>query len=145
MKQSKLSLHWCENHEYGLLNHFYYMDEEINHTFGGERKDRLLAASAACIIKKDLEEIGFILLIEEANQRYNIDMGILQQHRGKGYGTQALRLFKAALEHFQLQYQITTHINNIAANQSLQSNDFELEQSDHRYNYYTLNRKKDQR
>lgn len=142
MEENNLSIHWCMNHEYVKLNHYYYMDEEINHTFGGERKDRMLNASAASIIKLGNNEIGFLLLVEETNNQYNIDMGILKKYRGKGYSTMALKLFKEQLEQYELDYLISTHINNKPANSILIANSFEIVKTENSFRYYTLKREK---
>lgn len=137
---NNIRLHRCANHEFQNINKFYYMDKDINDTFGGERKDRLINACAAFIIYMGKIEIGFILLIDEENH-YNIDMGIIKRFRGKGCGTIALSLLKEMLREYELNYLIQTQISNLAMNKSLENNGFTVVESNDKYNFYTLVRK----
>lgn len=142
MDTKGISLYWCDNNEFDRFNKFYY-DADIFKTFGGERKDRMINASAGALIMKENTEIGFLLLIEEFGyQTYNVDIGILKKYRNQGYGKIALQLLREEMERFQLNYYIEVKADNPAANRSLLASGFSLCKIDADRNFYTLQREK---
>jgi ribosomal protein S18 acetylase RimI-like enzyme len=132
----KITLYQCKNSEFGMIKKFYLMDDDIYNTFGGERIDRLLTAAAGFIIKKGSIDIGFILLMEEAENVFSIDAGILKDYRNKGYAIQALNLLKETLRDYVCELHVETKKDNIGANKSLQASGFILKKQIDNINYY---------
>jgi ribosomal protein S18 acetylase RimI-like enzyme len=116
-------------------------DECLRNTFGGgiNTQSRILNSIYSALIKDGTEEIGFIMIVRnEKNGKDEIDIGVLQQHRSKGYATKALDLLKDVIVYNKLDVEVQTKKANKAAIQSLTKNGFTLCKSDDIYNYYTL-------
>ena len=116
-------------------------DECLRNTFGGgiNTQSRILNSIYSALIKDGTEEIGFIMIVHnEKNGKDEIDIGVLQQHRSKGYATKALDLLKDVIVYNKLDVEVQTKKANKAAIQSLTKNGFTLCKSDDIYNYYTL-------
>ena len=85
------------------------------------------------------EDIGFVMIVTNPRNNMNeIDMGIVEKHKGKGYGTLALGILKDIIIENGLEVSIQTSKENIAANKSIISNGFSLSRNDKDCNYYVL-------
>ena len=116
-------------------------DSTLRDTFTGERNtvSRLLNACYVAFIKLGNEDIGFVMVVTNPRNDINeIDMGIIEKHKGKGYGTVALGILKDIIIENGLEVSIQTSKENIAANKSIISNGFSLSRNDKDCNYYVL-------
>ena len=116
-------------------------DSTLRDTFTGERNtvSRLLNACYVAFIKLDNEDIGFVMIVTNPRNNMNeIDMGIVEKYKGKGYGTLALGILKDIIIENGLEVSIQTSKENIAANKSIISNGFSLSRNDKDCNYYVL-------
>jgi len=120
-----------------------YSDEELKDTFGGNNntRRRLINATYAAYIKKVNEKIGFVVLVDNRG-KYEVDMGILKNYRGKGYGTEALGLLKELIVKNNLDVEVQVSNVNLSAIRTVLKNGFELTRSDEFYNYYGISNKK---
>ena len=138
MKDNEISLYQCRNEDYVRILDFYN-DPSIRKTFNGIRKDRVIAADAAYIIRRNETSIGFILLVPSNNDTYNIDTGILEQYRGNGYATIAMRLLRERVEVQGINFYVQAKKNNLPMNKSLSSCGFSLIDEEDNINYYSNN------
>ena len=96
---------------------YFMMNNEkgIQEIFAG-RLDRLLSSEFSWLIVLDEEEVGFANLVREKSN-YDflfLDLGIKEKYRGKGIGTEVLRLLtEMPINNYVL---LETKINNISAN-----------------------------
>lgn len=86
----------------------YYMidnDLGIREVFGG-RFDRIIATCISWMIKDKDKNIGFINLVEEkVNHNFLfLDMGIIKEYRGKGYGKRFLKEVQELVEKSNLPF-----------------------------------------
>lgn len=99
---------------------FYMMNYEdgIKDVFRG-KNDRLNTTSVSWMIEADNKNIGFInLVVEKANYNFLfLDMGIIKDYRGKGYGKKFLKEVQELVEDSDLPYVLMeTKKDNINAN-----------------------------
>ena len=116
-------------------------DATLRGTFTGSRNtvSRLLNACYVAFIKLGNEDVGFVMIVNNPRNGMNeIDMGIIEKHRGKGYGTVALGMLKDLIIDNGLDISIQTYKDNIAANRSILNNGFSLSRNDKDCNYYIL-------
>ena len=116
-------------------------DATLREIFTGEKNtiSRLLNACYVAFIKLDNEDIGFVMIVTNPRNNMNeIDMGIVEKHKGKGYGTLALGILKDIIIENGLEVSIQTSKENIAANKSIINNGFSLSRNDKDCNYYVL-------
>ena len=116
-------------------------DTALRNTFTGKRNtiSRLLNACYVAFIKLGNEDIGFVMIVNNPRNDMNeIDMGIIEKHKGKGYGTCALSILKNIIIENDLDITIQTSKDNIAANKSVINNGFSLSRNDKDCNYYVL-------
>lgn len=116
-------------------------DATLRETFTGSRNtvSRLLNACYVAFIKLGTEDIGFVMIVNNPRNDMNeIDMGIIEKYRGKGYGTMALGILKDLIIDNGLDISIQTSKDNIAANRSILNNGFSLSRNDKDCNYYIL-------
>ena len=64
---------------------------------------------------------------------HEIDMGILEQHRNKGYGTKALGLLKEQILQQKVKVNIQIEIMNESAIKAVIKNGFILDRKDEKY------------
>ncbi len=137
-EENNINLYRCKNSEVHWIKKFYY-DQSISNTFAGERIDRLITSVATFIIKKDNEDIGFILIVPEKDF-YNVDMGIITKYQNKGYGSKALGQLKEIIKRWKINNVILeVKVDNISANKSIISNKLKLYKTFNNKNYYVLN------
>lgn len=116
-------------------------DATLRETFTGSRNtvSRLLNACYVAFIKLGTEDVGFVMIVNNPRNDMNeIDMGLIEKYRGKGYGTIALGMLKDLIIDNGLDISIQTSKNNIAANRSILNNGFSLSRNDKDCNYYVL-------
>ena len=76
------------------INDMTKTDKKIKDIFYLKR-DRLLSSVIFCLIKENKIDIGFINVVKEyVDNIYFLDEGVLEKYRNKGYGKEALKLFK---------------------------------------------------
>mgnify|MGYP003303878989 CR=1 FL=1 len=129
--------------EEGLVLKLIHKDEILRETFAGSRNTvtRIANSAYTALIKKDKTTIGFIMLVENGRtQKFEIDMGILSQYRGKGYGSQALSQLKRIILNSpdKLDVEIQTRIVNEPAIRSILKNGFVLSRQDGECVYFKL-------
>jgi len=116
-------------------------DANLKDTFSGERNTiyRILNSSYSALIKDNDETVGFIMMVNnDKTSSQEIDMGVLSQHRNKGYGTKALGLLKEKIIEQQVKVNIQIEKMNIAAIRTVVKNGFILSREDEKYSYYTI-------
>lgn len=116
-------------------------DEELKNTFSGGKNtiSRLINSIYTALIKKEEESIGFVMLVNNPKTDVNeIDMGILEKYRSKGYGTIALKLLKEIIIQNELQVEVQIKKVNIGAIKSTLNNGFVLAKEDKDHNYYVI-------
>ena len=119
-----------------------YEKKEINKTFGGFRPDRLMSSSYHFLITLNDKNIGFILLVKEKQNKQVLflDIAILKKYRNKGYGKEALILFKEKYA-YQIQDAIIaeTQKENIGINKIMYNIGFEpIESNDDAINKFKI-------
>lgn len=131
--------------EYGQEGQILEMirsDEGLRSTFSGNRNtvSRLAYTDYSALIKVGRKNVGFIMLVaNDKTGKHEIDMGILSQYRGKGYGSQALAyLKKIILNSPGLDIEIQTKQVNEAAIRSITKNGFVLSRQDDECYYFKL-------
>lgn len=118
-----------------------YSDELLRETFQGERntQSRLANSCYTALIEANDETVGFIMLINNPRTNMNeVDIGILKEHRRKGYAIESLKLLKRIIVENGLDVVIQTKKDNIGANKSVEHNGFTLTSQDEEHNYYSL-------
>lgn len=125
-EKNKLSIHYYQSGEYTDLS-ILYEDEDIRDTFNGFRADRIISSEYIFMIDLDDEPIGFILLVLENRNQLGLDMGIIKKYRNKGYGTEAMKLFKEAIKN-KIDKELVAEVkkNNIGANKAIINGGFEF-------------------
>lgn len=116
-------------------------DEELQNTFSDAIgiESRLVNSCYTALIEKDRKTIGFAMIVNNPRTGKNeVDMGILKEHRGKGYGTEALGILKNIILTNDLEVEIQTKKKNTAAITSIVYNGFTLVRQDQNYYYYEL-------
>lgn len=116
-------------------------DSTLKDTFTGGMNtiSRIINSSYAAYIKLNKKIIGFIMLVHNTyTNEYEVDMGILNKYQNKGYGTQALNLFKDVIVRNNVEVKIQVNKKNIPAIKSVLNNKFRLIKEDNIYNYYTI-------
>ena len=112
-KKDNIKLEKLAPNEQGIVLDMIRNDEGLRETFSGNTNTVKRVANSAytALIKKDKTDIGFIMLVaNDRTDKFEIDMGILEEFRGMGYGSQALAKLKQInlqneLEVFDLAYQ----------------------------------------
>lgn len=119
-----------------------YEKDETNETFGGFRPDRLMGSSYHFLITLNNKNIGFILLVKEKQNKQVLflDIAISKKFRNKGYGKQALVLFKEKyINQIKDVIIAETKKENISINKIMDNMGFELiESSDKTINKYKI-------
>jgi predicted acetyltransferase len=116
-------------------------DDDLINTFSGDRgiRSRLANSCYSALIEKDGKSIGFVMIVNNPRTDINeIDMGVLKEHRGKGYGTEALGILKDIIVANGLEVEVQTKRKNIAAITSIVYNGFKLIRDDKDYYYYSI-------
>ncbi len=116
-------------------------DEDLKNTFAEERviRSRLVNSYFVALIEKNYKNIGFIMIINNPRTDKNeIDMGILKEYRGQGFGTEALGMLKEIILDNNLEVEIKTRRKNVAAITSIVYNGFKLVRDDDKYFYYSI-------
>jgi RimJ/RimL family protein N-acetyltransferase len=127
----------------GLVLDMIYKDKCLQDTFSGSRNTitRIANSAFTALIQKGKTNVGFIMLVENGRtHKYEIDMGILSQYRGKGYGSQALAQLKQIILNNpeKLDVEIQTRQVNEPAIRSIMKNGFVLCRQDEEYVYFKL-------
>lgn len=120
---------------------FIYKDEDLKDTFAEEKKfrPRLLYAGYVALIQKEEKDIGFVIVVNNTKTNKNeVDIGILKEYRGKGYGKEALRILKDIIILNNIEVEIQTKQKNIAAINSITKNGFILVREDKEHYYYSI-------
>ena len=136
-----INLHRLEGNEQALILRMIESDIDLKNTFGGGKntQTRIVNSGYSALIRNKEMPVGFVMIVyNERTCKFEIDMGVLKQHRKKGYGTRALDLLKNIITHNELSVEVQTKKNNKAAIQSIIKNGFVLCRSDKIYNYYIL-------
>ncbi len=116
-------------------------DEDLTNTFAQDRgiRSRLANSCYTAVIEHDNKEIGFVMIVNNPRTNINeVDMGILKEHRGKGYGTEALGILKDIIVANELEVEIQTKRKNVAAITSMVYNGFKLVRDDNEHYYYSI-------
>lgn len=116
-------------------------DEDLQNTFAQDRgiRSRLANSCYTAVIEHDNKEIGFVMIVNNPRTDKNeVDMGILKEHRGKGYGTEALGILKDIIIANELEVEIQTKRKNVAAITSMVYNGFKLVRDDREHYYYSI-------
>lgn len=116
-------------------------DDDLINTFSGDRgiRSRLANSCYSALIEKDGKSIGFVMIVNNPRTDINeIDMGVLKEHRGKGYGTEALGILKDIIVANGLEVEVQTKRKNIAAITSIVYNGFKLVRDDKEHYYYSI-------
>lgn len=116
-------------------------DEDLQNTFAQDRgiRSRLANSCYTAVIEHDNKEIGFVMIVNNPRTDKNeVDMGILKEHRGKGYGTEALGILKDIIVANELEVEIQTKRKNVAAITSMVYNGFKLVRDDREHYYYSI-------
>lgn len=144
MKNEEINLQRLDYKEQRKVLDIIYSDETLRETFGGNRNtlSRLSNASYVATINKDDKPVGFIMIVDnEKDKTSEIDMGILTKHRGKGYGTEALKQLKELIIKNNLEnIKIQVRKENIGAIKSVLNSGFVLLKDDEYHNYYTISK-----
>ena len=109
---------WNTAKDYNDMFNMMQNEDGIKDVFR-QRTDRLNTTSVSWMIQAGNKTIGFInLVVEKANYDYLfLDMGIIKDYRGKGYGKKFLQEVQNLVEHSDLPYVLMeTKKNNINAN-----------------------------
>ena len=139
--QNEVNLRKLDNREYSLIIDTINQDPLLKETFLGERNtvSRLLNTDYAAFIKVKDQVVGFLMLVmNEKENVYEIDMGILQKYRNCGYGTEALKIIKDIILNNNLDICIQVKKINNPAKKSIQNNGFINFKSDENHEYYKL-------
>ena len=110
-------------------------------TFAQDRgiRSRLANSCYTAIVEYDNKDIGFVMIVNNPRTNKNeVDMGILKEYRGKGYGTEALGILKDIIVANELEVEIQTKRKNVAAITSMVYNGFKLVRDDKEHYYYTI-------
>lgn len=143
MANENIKLHRLAPNEQGIVLEMIRKDEGLQETFSGSRNTLTRIANSAytALIKKGKTNVGFIMLVENGRtHKFEIDMGILSQYRGKGYGSQALAQLKNIILNNPepLDIEIQTKQVNEAAIRSVMKNGFVLYRQDEECLYFKL-------
>jgi len=139
--KDKVNLRKLENREYSLILDMINQDSILKETFLGERNtvSRLLYTDYAAFIKVEEQVVGFLMLVmNEKENVYEVDMGILQKYRNCGYGTEALKILKEIILIQNLDINIQVKKSNEPAKRSIQNNGFINYKIDEEHEYYKL-------
>lgn len=95
LRETNWSTSKDSNDMYRMMN----VEEGIKDVFLG-RTDRIITASDSWMIQAGDKNIGFInLVVEKSNYNYLfLDMGIIKDYRGKGYGKRFLKEVQMIVE-----------------------------------------------
>lgn len=142
-KRNNVKLKKLYGNEQKLVLDLIHSDEELVETFSGSRNTvkRMANSGYTALIKQGNTDVGFIMLVWNGrSEKFEIDMGILSQYRGKGYGTQALALLKEIILNNpdKLDVEIQAKQVNEAAIRSIQKNGFVLYREDSECFYFKL-------
>ena len=142
-KKDDVKLQVLAPNEEGIVIEMIYNDETLQETFSGRRNtlSRIANSAYTALIKKRNTIVGFIMLVENVRTgKFEIDMGILEKYRGKGYGSQALDKLKQIIlnNSEKLDIEIETKMMNEAAIRSVMRNCFELYRQSHDCYYFRL-------
>ena len=142
-KKDNIKLERLAPNEQGIVLDMIRNDEGLQETFSGNTNTVKRVANSAytALIKKDKTDIGFIMLVaNDRTDKFEIDMGILEEFRGDGYGSQALAKLKQIIENNpeKLDVEIQTSRMNEPAIRSIVKNGFKLYREDKNYYYFKL-------
>ena len=142
VKKENVRLQRLEYGEERIVLDMIRQDNKLTETFSGSRNtlSRIANADYTALIKVGNKTVGFIMLVGNGRTgKHEIDMGILTEYRGKGYGTIALGQLKQIILNSEgLDVEIQTSQVNEAAIRSIVKNGFVLCRQDKEYNYYIL-------
>ena len=142
-KKVNITLQKLEPNDQVIVLDMIRSDEELRSTFVGTRNTvtRIANSGYTAVIKKDKLNIGFIMLVYNFETgKYEIDLGVLENYRYIGYGSQALAQLKQIIlnQHEKLDIEIQTSRINEPAIRSIIKNGFELYKEDKNYYYFKL-------
>mgnify|MGYP003500272630 CR=1 FL=1 len=140
-KKENVKLNKLEFGEERVVLDMIHADEGLKSTFSGSRNTltRIANADYTALIKVGNKTVGFIMLVYNGRtDKHEIDMGILSEHRGKGYGTIALGKLKQLIIANGLNVDIQTRQVNEAAIKSIVKNGFVLYKQDQECYYFKL-------
>ena len=142
-KKDNIRLQALAPNEQGVVLEMIRKDQTLQETFSGSRNTitRIANSAYTALIKNGNTTVGFIMLVENGRTgKFEIDMGILSKHRGKGYGSQALAQLKQIIlnNSEKLDIEIETKIVNEAAIRSVMKNGFELYRQSDECLYFRL-------
>ena len=108
---------WSTSKDSNDMYHMMNREDGIRDVFVG-RTDRIINADISWMIQAGNKNIGFInLVVEKCNYNYLfLDMGIIKEYRGKGYGKKFLTEVQQLVEANDLPFVLmeTTKDNNNA-------------------------------
>jgi len=139
--KNDIKLEQLKNNEINIILDIILSDEILRKTFKGQNntRSRLLASSYVALIKSNDELIGFIMTVLNAkNGIHEVDMGILENYRNKGYGTKALKLLKEIIINEKVKVEVQIKKINSPAIKTVIKNGFVLSREDEAHNYYTV-------
>jgi len=116
-------------------------DSDLKDTFGGgaNTRKRLANSGYSALIRNKIKPVGFIMVVyNERTSKYEIDMGVLKEHRNKGYGTRALDLLRDIILRENVKVEVQVKKTNVQAIKSVIKNGFVLCRQDKLCNYYTI-------
>lgn len=90
---------WNSQKDYSDLYSMMNTEDGIKEIFS-DRQDRLMTTAISWLITANSNHIGFINLVEEKAEHnfLFLDMGIIKEYRGKGYGKKFLEEVKQIVE-----------------------------------------------
>lgn len=142
MKENKyVNLYRLEGTDEFLILNMINYDPELRKTFGGEEntKSRIRCSEFSALIRDKETTVGFVMILRSNHtNKYEVDLGILEQYRKKGYATKAMELLKNVILYNDLNIEIQTKKDNVGANKSVIKNGFTLCREDKFCNYYIL-------
>ncbi len=116
-------------------------DTVLKNTFGGGRNtlSRVANSDYTALIKVGKKTVGFVMLVHnDITDKYEVDIGITKEHRGKGYGSKALEKLKLIIQNCNLDVKVQTRNINESAIKIILKNGFVLCDRDEEFSYYTL-------
>lgn len=137
---SNISLQKLNYNEQAKIINIIRNDALLKKTFGGTQNtiSRILNSSYMGLILKDDITIGFIMLVYNAiDKTHELDIGITDEYRNHGYGTEALGIMKKIIVKEKAKITIQTKNENISATKIINKNNFMLIKQDKKHSYYS--------
>lgn len=129
------------NNELSLILDIINADRELKNTFKGEENtiSRILTSIYCSTIILNNKTIGFVMFVyNNRTSNIEIDMGILEKYKNRGYGTIVLNDLKQLILNQQNKVLVQVKNNNHSAIKVLKKTKFKLDKKDELYTYFTI-------